>query len=327
MSEEKKDPLDVSIRSLIKSAYKVHDELYGKMAQQKLWVIWISKFNAAYEKTKNPAGFKKMFLDFFNDNVKSIAVPIYNESGGVNVKWLKSEEFLPAPGMKEEKKGKAKESEWSPGDARCRGPVIYFNKNEAKTRAVSIPIGEIYQSAVKLYIQRHEKDASIGALPPRILMYFYSIVSAVLPADSPHCALIKKNVQKLQEAIDQVSSDKPEEGGSGAAGVGRIIGQVIGAVSPGTKVNESQIEQGIDKILKGGTIEKFGKVATEITKSFNEEEKAGDVGSIISKLGQALQKDDIRGAIADSVTEVGSAVSGKSIKPVEHGESDPSEQE
>lgn len=316
---------DSAVRSLLQTTFEIHDRLHGSSSARQIWMVWANKFFAAYVKTKNPKGFKSMFLKFYVKNFKYIAVPIFVEKDGedtqVSDTWLRDTELKEGPGYKPPSKtktqGKESASSWSPTDLKCRGYVIYFDEKTPKTICVSIPIGHIYQGATKLFKERGEKDPSCRLYPAKILYHFYSILHNILPDADNGRRVIDLNTKALADLIEQLSvndSSSSDSNGSALSGIGKIMAQVMKAAGISTAgFDGKSIEKSLGSMINDTAINKVGEVVGQVVKSVKESGEGKDgprgFGDILTGVGNALKSDTVR-KIADSV-------SGETVKQVE----------
>jgi hypothetical protein len=321
---------NTAIRELLQTALKVHDEQYGNMSdKQQLWMVWTQKLLTAYTKTfakvGNGDGFHGMFVRFYTDNSKDITVPIFveKEDGNVEVndKWLRCTDQMKGPGIKLrplDKNAKpskpSSEESWSPTIGRCKGHVIYFD-DAPKHLAVSLPISEIYAIAMKLYKEKGSKDLACRTYPGKLLLYFYTVIYNVLPDFEEGKPIIEKNVKLLHDFIEQMTpTDSAVEGtGSGLAGIGRIMSQVMKAAGINASgFDEKEIGRSLSGALTDGAINGVGKVVGALVKSVQGDGKEApkDIGDVVSGLGRALQSDTVKDAIRETAVAT-SALTGQ----------------
>ncbi len=313
-NEQKKAPLsdfDSSIRYLFETSLNIRNEAYGNSQNtQKLWVTWLTKFINIYTKKKNPDTFIPMFQTFFNENIDQFSLPIFEteEDGStkVNDNWLKHNEYRDGPGFDASNPPKKiVKNSWTPDDSRCKGYVIYFNDNE-KFYMISIPISEIYNTAVKLWRERKEKNLECKTFPAKILLSLFSVVYHSLPDISDQKEILKSNIDKLQAHVDTLT---PAGGGSsnvgsGLSGIGKIMSQIMKAsgISGSSSFDEGKIDNMIGKIANQNSIEKVGKVIGTVIETIKPEEGSGEqqnIGGVLNKIGKALQSDTVTSAVTE----------------------------
>lgn len=308
MSKKPLSDFDSSVKYLLEVSSEIHDKLHGNSSSKTaLWMSWTNKFTNAYAKKNQPEFFYSMFITFFNKYISNFSMPIFTKetpesSVTVNDIWLKNEEYLPGPGFVQPQIAVA--GSWTPSEARCKGVVIYFNDNE-KFAAVSIPISEIYRAACKLY--KREGDANCKLYPAKVLIGLYSIIYYVLPDIIEQKIIIKSNIDELREHLE-ISSPASESAinqdniGSGLAGLSKIMSQVM--KSAGID-NSGFDENTLPKMLGGAINEKsintVGKVVKEVVNAVSGPSEDGgkqDIGSMLGKIGKALQTDTVKDAIS-----------------------------
>ncbi len=311
---------DTSLKALLQTAFEVHDKAYGSMSSQQLWMVWANKFLAAYVKAKKPAGFHGMFTKFFLEHSDLVAVPIFHEVDEdvvVNDKWLRDTEFKKAPGAKAPSKSRAKraapEDSWSPAEmSRCAGYVVYFDTENPAYIAVSIPISEIYQCAIKLYKERGKKDPSCRTIPARLLHHLYAVLHNVLPDLAAGKEVVTRNCIMLDEFISKLvptEGGTSESTGAGLQGIGKIMAQVMKAAGmPTSGIDESGINNMLGNALNENAITGMGKVVGEVIRSVQgatggdgkEGKGPSDIGDVLGGIGKALQSDAVKSAVAET---------------------------
>ncbi|CAH6418721.1 Hypothetical protein POVN_LOCUS441 [uncultured virus] len=309
---------DTSIKALLHTAFEIHDKAYGSSAAHQLWMVWANKFFTAYVKSKNPDAFHGMFLGFLSEYSKEIAAPIFLEKDDetlVNDNWLRDESVKKGPGIKASivKEKKASSGSWSPSEmSRCKGAVIYFDNDNPKFVAVSIPLSDIYRQAVKLYKDKGDKDPSYSILPGKILLYFYSILHNVVSDAHPDKELITKNVKQLATFIEQLTPTEgttSESSGAGFAGISKVMAQVMKSAGMDTSgISENGINSMLGNALNEKAVAGMGKVVGEVIKAVqgatSDTKATGPQGisEVLGNLGKALQTDSVKNAVVETAT-------------------------
>lgn len=295
--------LDESIKLLLTSSLAIHDNLYSN--KQRVWFTNVTKIFSAYTKIDNPDSFKDMFINFFNKHREILSKPIFYDSPEgdmlVNDSLFKITEVIAGPGIDPTKIKTTKSDSWSPTETFNHGYVIYFDNDNPKTKAVSIPINEIYQSATKLY-----KDQNGGAknksYPGKILLSLYSTFLFSLPEDDSNYDDIKKNVNVLSEFLDQILGEDKSNNGP-LSGITNIMAQVMKSTGLSSgDMNASQLESVLGNALSGDTFKGLSSVVTELMSSVNGKEN-NNIGDVMTNIGDALKSDSIKDMVSKTASQ------------------------
>lgn len=330
--------LDSSIKLLLSTSLKVHDMLYGTK-QQRFWFVCTSKIYSAYTKIDDATKFIPMFKEFFEENKEFFSKPIfYDDTNGqsqVNDSLLKFNEVCKGPGINPSKSMSSSSSSWSPSDSYCKGHVIYFDNENVKTRAVCIPIGEIYQASTKLYKEQHESNMNARSAPGKILLALYSIFSHILEKKDEN---VERNLKMVGEFIEQILAENTGKSGeSSLSGLTKIMADTMksSGINSGN-LNAGELENALSNVLNTDTIKSVSSVIGEMMSAVsNNTRENATPGEVISNIGAALQNDSIKNALGNVVTQsndllatipgmenmMGSSKSGESSEPSKPTES------
>jgi hypothetical protein len=301
---EKCPNFDKSVKYILETAMEIHDKAYGKGSDSKrLWMICVEKFFKVYTKVNKPEKFYDIFVNFFRQHMDGFVLPILQssqESNSVNDTWLKDETF-----KDEVKQVKEKSNDWEPRVKRCRGWVIYASEVKEQN-LISIPISEIYLTAIKLCREEKSKDPVCATYPAKILFSLFSIVYHVLPDAiySEQRIKIKDNIDLLSEHIVTILPDDAEMGdeiGSGFKAISNMVNQV--AKSSGlteNKVDTSIIEKSMGEVIKKDNLAKIGGLLQSAYDVFKSAESTSDgIPGIMEKIGKTLQSDEVKSKISE----------------------------
>lgn len=320
---------DKSVRLLTSTAFAIHDKLHGRAGAAQLFMSWISKFNNAYTKVGSPEPFHSMFVRFYRANSKVIASPIFvtDEEGdlGVSDRWLRSEAHLSGPGFDAGKsKGKSKSTDsWSTMNSRCRGHVIYYNDDDKKTMAVSVPISEIYRAAIRLSKEKEGKDSTCDAYPAIVLLAIYRIFYHCIPDFIDGKKVLEANIRVLAEHVEQSTpTDADAADGSSAGplgGIGKIMAQVMKATGMGGNIDVSNIDTMIGNAVNEKSMGQLGKVVgkvveavTNATSKSSADGTGGGIAAVLTGLGDALKSSDVQECIKEAAQFTSASVAGLS---------------
>jgi hypothetical protein len=320
MSEDTKDTpapdtFDTCIRELLTHSIKVCTAKKGLLGSEKsLAGIWTSKFQTAYLGADCPEAFTSMFVDFYNAHRSDIAKPIFqtDEDDNTNIQdaWLKIRDEMPLPGqnaLKKKKKNRKKDADSWSADLNCVGHVIYFDNSNAETKAVSIPISEIYLAAIGIYKENDKKSAEAMSGPATVLYNLYRVLKFVVPlTHEDHDEVIKVielNITLLRKFLDSLQGDdKGSEGvGDALGGISKLMGQIL----KGTGLNTGNLEgKGISDALNGvfgstggDTGNKISGVVSDLISSVSEQ-KTNNVSDMIDHIASAMTSDKVKSGIS-----------------------------
>ena len=282
---EPEDSFNKHVKALTELSLNIADDLNNESL---VWKNYVTRFMQAYTAANNPDGFREMFMRFFRSNVSQLSRPIMNDEMEFNDKWLKSTEVIPHPASKKVASYSLKQF--------CRGIIVYFSDDNEKLRAVSIPISEIYNAALKLCARDHVKYVT---LPASVIYHFFSIILAVIPRSFHEREVIQRNVDVIREAIKGLGSspDKIENKTMGNInGMGSLIKEMV--KQAGMKVPEKSskdMDAALDRMMNGDVIAKIGNLVSTISA----DSEGSDLSSVLRNVGKALQNDELNATVAD----------------------------
>jgi len=293
---------DGYLKLLLDTSLKISEQLYSSDSR-KYWIKCVNKFYATYSKGDNPKFFHKMFIDFYKDHTNDFNKPIFydteDETDIVNDDFLRNTSIMKGPGI--ETHTKKASSSWKRDndnkDLCCKGFVIYFNKEDAKFKAVSVPIAEIYQESLELFKKKGDSSNFANSVPSIILMCLYGIYTEIL--DENQNTILKDNLNILQEYVKEVGFEEK----SSLTGVMDIISNVMKQTGLGNNMDSSQLKDMLGNVMNNDLFATVGNVVQKITSNVSttgEDGKPRDVKDIINNLGQVIQNSDVKDMIADT---------------------------
>jgi hypothetical protein len=298
--------LDKAINELIDISLEINDK--NKNENSPLWNTHMSKFANTYTKIlKNVSidPFYPMFIKFSTDNLSNLTEPAWDtKTGKAGNEWLKSDKYLDGPGFISKNIVNSSDGFNPILNSRCRGHVIYYNDNP-EHYAVSIPISEIYNNAIKL-CNKKDVDAVSKTYPIKVLRALYSIVYHSLPDEIDSKKLVENNIKLVSDQLDKMIPNKQNTSGNGNGfnGIGNILQQFAKAAGM-DGVNANGIDGLIGNFMKNDGIDKITKVITQVSgavrSNIGEGDDSADLGKIIGKIGNVLSQSDIQ-QTASSIT-------------------------
>lgn len=275
------------VHAAVKELIDVGLELATHLRGERVWLGWLKKFNLYLAKLE-PTEYGKLipiFQAFRQQYRKALVEPIFIEDaeGELDV----NDGFLRCP--KESARGASSKS-WLKQQQSCRGLVIYAHPGVDALKAVSIPISEMYEEAIKLRL-----DEEFLTYPVRVLEKLYNvlIVTSAAPESDPTVALLMANL----EMVKSVSAAGPEQ---------TPAAESEGALSGLSGVMSALFKKG-DGILgggEGGIGSVVEKIAKEIDTGTADPANPEDLKSVIKKIGKALGNDDIVGSLATNLEQL-----------------------
>jgi uncharacterized protein YjgD (DUF1641 family) len=273
------------------------------------WVICLGKFHAAYLKANSPDGFKPMFRTFYEAQRESFKEYII-EDKHVYDEWLKVKETLPGPGKakssnrRSSKSNRARKSNdddcsWTPS-ATCKGHVVYFNTENEKLRAVSIPLTEAYLQACKHYSELSKEKGVCSPLPATILYSLYTAISYV--KDPEDQDVFDENISNLRDIVESLT---PEDSGTEGSTLDPLKGMMkaLAKNSGFSSVNgadESQINNVLGSLFNSETSSKITNVVKTVTEQISTT-NSNNVSDVIGQIGSLLQNPTLSDMVKDTV--------------------------
>jgi hypothetical protein len=306
------DGFDVAVKKLLRAMQEVNDATSSPMnfaRSEPYWVICLGKFHAAYLKANNPDGFKPMFRKFYEtqrENFKEYII----EEGNVYDEWLKVKDTLPGPGKskssnrRSSKSNRARKSNdddcsWTPS-ATCKGHVVYFNTDNEKLRAVSIPLSEAYLHACKHYSDLSKEKGVCSPLPATILHSLYTAISYV--RDPEDQDIFDENIANLRDIVESLT---PEDSGTEGSTLDPLKGMMkaLAKNSGFSSVNgadESQINNVLGTLFNSETSNKITNVVKTVTEQISTT-NSNNVSDVIGQIGSLLQNPTLSDMVKDTV--------------------------
>lgn len=292
-----------SATALLQLGMEMHDQLYPGASSRHTWAVWSNKFLTLISNTDKGKldNLRDVFLRFYTKMSDEIAMPIFSgvNDDKVNDGWLKDMGVKPGPGFSEpgSSKSEGNKDGWSLGSIRPKGYVIYFNENNLATRAVAVPIGEIYQAAIKLHIEKGSKDAACMAYPLKVLYYLYHIMNEVVPSVDPKKKQVSANFSKINDALSSISDEGATDSG-GTQGFTKLFSNILKQAGMSGNIDEKSVGNIINTVANKDTMSGIGQLVSTVTKAVDlgDGKQPVDLGKVLTSLGGALQNPDVQEA-------------------------------
>lgn len=277
--------------------FEIHDNAYGpSVYQQHQWMTRSQKFNNIFTKgwVKNKEKFYGIFMSFFSKERDNIILPILVDDGDefkINDHWLKN---YTDDNTKIAWNTKLKN----------KGLVIFYDETDVSLAAISIPITEIYNVAIKLSHDKSDKFPLYLTYPPKFLKGLYSIFYSCLPEDVFDFEKEKllKNISDLNEQIElhsPVTNSSSSNMGNGVNGIQNIVEKLVSASGLSNSVNTNDIGNMIEKNFNDTAISKIGGVIHKVVENVKGEyDKDNSIGSLMTGISRTLQDTDIQNSIS-----------------------------
>jgi hypothetical protein len=305
------DAFDVAVKKLLRAMQDVHEATTQTCPMnfnraEPYWVICLGKFHAAYLKANHPDGFRPMFRKFYDTHRENIKAQII-EDDQVYDDWIKTKVVVHNSIKSTSKSGKnhrsrkhtEDSSSWNP-HVSCKGLVIYFDPNNDKLRAVSIPLSEAYLQACKYYAELSKDKGVCSPLPATILYSFYAAMSQV--CDPQDLEALTANVESLKDVVDSLTPESTGTEGSTLEPLKDMMKALAkNSGIPGmNQGDDSQINSALGTLFSAETSDKISNVVRSVTEQIST--KSGDnVGDVVSQIGQLLQNPTLTDMVKDTV--------------------------
>jgi hypothetical protein len=301
---EKCSTFDKSVKYILETSLEIHDKAYKGSQGKRLWMMCIEKFFKVYTKINKPEKFYDMFINFYRDHMEGFSLPIFQSSpdgNTVNDSWLKDDTFKDVLDIKQPNKSS---NAWEPTVTRCKGWVIYASQDKSQN-LISIPVSEIYLTAIKLCREEKIKDPVCATYPAKILFSLFSIIYHALP-DSLYADVkvkINDNIELLSQHIVTILPDDAEMSddiGTGFNAITKMVTQV--AKSSGLNdgsVDTTMIEKSLTEVAQKDNINNISDLFQTAYKKYTSAETSAEgFAGIIDKIGKTLQNDEIKSKIS-----------------------------
>ncbi len=297
MSEKNTTPDDLNkyITLLLSTSLEIHDSAFGQ-SKQMFWFTCINKFYSLFLKLNDPNPFKPIFLKFYEDNKSFFDKPIfYDDDKGVS---HVNDSILKNSDKNVETMSKSKDS-WSPKEVGCKGIVIYYKPGEEKFKAISIPISEIYQCAVKIWKEKNNSDSNIRTYPGKILLSLYGIFKYVLDNDNDN---VNKNFMMLSEFIEQISDNKSGKSNDTMSAISKAMASVIKETGMGGDINANELQAVLSTALTGDAAKNMTKILSQVMSSI-ETADTNNIQDVLSKVGSAMQTKEMADMASETLNQ------------------------
>lgn len=314
-TEAKLDPLDKEITNLFLVCNEIQDRYCESNKQQPYWSTCANKLHASYVKVNNSGAYRDMFLTFHQKYSRHYCISIFGSEDGdddenVNDDFFKSLDLFTTPGAasKEPAKTATKKggSSWSKKPV-LKGPVIYYTYEDERAAGVCLPIGEIYRVTIGMFEEMERKkgdDMDIRSLPARLLSAFYRTIYEACGESCEGAAIIKNNIEMLDQAVSEVTIHTNEEAASsGPFGVLKdMFKKVVPALTKGGKDSllPKEAQTVIENVIKGDTIDEVGNMFATISTSIQngaekakQEGKVGSVSVLLESISETLKTEPV----------------------------------
>jgi len=262
------------------------------------WVKCVTNLYTVFMGSDDFDDFKHMFVTFFNKNKKNLTTSITNDNG-INDGWLKNREILPSPFSDGKKKNN--NYGWA-SSQKLEGLVLYFDTTNKDMRSYCIPISKIHIEACSYYDKQFEKNGANSHLPALILYSFYSLIADVCPTNKSD---IEKNIKILKQIVDELKpADK--EADSSFTPMKNMV-KMLAKSSNMSAEDTNKFTGAFDKIFSAETAKKVGDAVKSVSESLKTEpgdDPAASIDNMLSKIGGALQKSELRDLLVDQAKTV-----------------------
>ena len=181
-----------------------------------------------------------------------------DDSTEVNDKWIKE-------ATDREKKSEIKPTGWNTRQLTCKGLVVYC---DPKVPSVSLPLTEVYLSAVKLSKEKGNDNIKIYAYPANLLLCIYSILNSCVPGKQK----IQKNVKILRTFLDEItdgSETNNDSIGEGISGFSKIMSTVMKAVGVNIPIDDKKMEETVREAFNSDTAKNMTKAVGKVMENIN----------------------------------------------------------
>lgn len=336
MTEEFKE----NLQNLLKLGLRIKDQgstIFKKSTPT--WSIWINKIYLAFMQAGKHQAFSDMFYRFWFKYQENLSSELIDEDGNIQDNWLKVKDTLFYPGDKpgDKKKKISLDDTWGKKDLRCFGIVIFFDDTNSKLNGVSIPITELYLSAIKWHKEKRDEENDARMAPALVLKYLYNCIYYSIPDETVR-SVLKRNIELINELVaDMAPPEGTEDAPSGAlGGVGEVLKKIMKStgISDGSFDSKS-IGKAVSGLFNEGMSEKIGKMMNHVMEGVDKEKlKSGEgIGDVIENIGSSFQKQEFKDLMSETGSEVMKIVKETGLmpdKPVDTGaesKEDPGEQE
>lgn len=281
--------------------FKISKKIASAETDAPLWITWFNKFYSSFIGADEKTYHYNCFREYFTLNKDVYIKPIFYDDSSdeskmmVNDLHLRSNEMFPFPGSDTVKTS----------SINCTGHVIYFDKNNFRLRAVSYPIGKIYQTALKIRKNRGKNDSSSQVLPVKFLLRLYEVFYDLAEDDSKVKLMVSINL--LKDELCDDGDEKEDDTGDTFNGMGSMIEKVMKGLGMEGKMDGKSITDVMEKIMNSDTGKNIMKTGKDILESAGGD-KEQSLPDLLKKVGSALQDETNLSKIQDNCNDVGEIV-------------------
>lgn len=234
---------------------------------------------------------------------------------------------------------------WLPKERFCKGLVIYFDTAKVETKDVCVPIGEFYREAVNLSVKDSDDPNA-----PKTLYHLFGIFCEVAEDTGSAGELqdLVRNRDLLKETLD--SMDPPTERLKPADPFSEISGMLSGfmksmapqphpqplaegAVEGGEETPKPatpQLPEGLQSFFASmaspDSMKGIGTVVNKLMSAVTTGGNPTDIGEVVTKIGAALQDDELKGMVAASAKQATDMLATAAPAPADEDDGDAEDQ-